>query len=486
MLRISAALLVLAVGTATRAAWGGGPERGRDGTDKSVAGPAESNARIVVWPAMTPAGDEATPVAMHRSKETEGPVVLRAQELDATLLEAVQDLGFTPDVADPGPSPGHTRDTDMIERAAKTNRNIKSGTWVVSARIEVQGSDTFLVRIVAVAPNGKELRVRAETVKGADVSVRGLVMLRDLLSPGAAALAEAGEIARERVDASANSGMMSSLRSPGKAMLAVNAGLFGAYVAYSVQRASGSDDPRVLYPLLALGTGVGIGSALLVSDEFDVSTGDAWFLSAGAWWGAGAGVLIANGRHVQPLGDRYTWGVGSGLAGLGLATFALTRGKVDEGDAVLAHSGGALGMFLGGLTELAYRGSVDNTPYTGGGYGSAIGLLAAGALATQVSASPSRLLLVDVGVGVGALAGAAGASPLLFGEQNEGRTRAFLAATLGGSVVGGGLTWLITRDAKPTRTTRLPIGMPTAGVIGQSATPGGSVPAYGFGFRGGF
>ena len=180
-------------------------------------------------------------------------------------------------------------------------------------------------------------------------------------------------------------------------------------------------------------------------------------------------------------------GVGSGLTGLGLATLALSRGKMDEGDAVLAHSGGALGMFLGGLTELAYRGSIDNTPYTGAGYGSAIGLLAAGALATQVSASPSRLLLVDLGVGLGALAGAAGASPLLFGEANEGRTRAFLAATLGGSVAGGAVAWVLTRDVvKAKRPAWMPLGTPTAGVIGASATPSGYVPAYGIGFRGGF
>ena len=456
----------------------------------ALSGPlalAETVGPIVVWPAMTPAGDEASPVAMHRPKETEAPLSARAQELDATLRDAVQDLGFTLDVADPGPSPGHTRDTDMIERAGKTSRNIKSGTWVVSARIESQSSDSFLVRIVAVPPNGRELRVRAETVKGADVSVRGLVMLRDLLSPGAAAQADASEVAREREDTSAKFGMMSSLRSPGKAVLAINGALFGAYVAYSVQRASGSDDPRVLYPLLALGTGVGIGGALLVSDEWDIGTGDAWFLSAGAWWGAGAGVLIANGRHVQPLGDRYAWGVGSGLTGLGLATLALSRGKMDEGDAVLAHSGGALGMFLGGLTELAYRGSIDNTPYTGAGYGSAIGLLAAGTLATQVTASPSRLMLVDLGVGLGALAGAAGASPLLFGEASEGRTRAFLAATLGGSVAGGAVAWVLTRDVvKAKRPAWMPRGTPTAGVIGASATPGGYVPAYGIGLSGGF
>ena len=444
---------------------------------------------IVVWPSMTPAGDEASPIAMHRPKETEAPVAARAQELDATLRDAVQDLGFTLDVADPGPSAGHTRDTDLVERATQTGRNTTTGSWVVSARVEYLGSDMFLVRIVAVPPKGKELRVRAETVKGEDVSARGLVMLRDLLSPTAAAQAEASEIAREHFDASARYGMMSTLHSPGKAVLAVNSGLFGAYVAYSVQRASGSDDPRVLYPLLALGAGVGIGSALLVSDEWDISTGDAWVLAAGAWWGAGAGVLIANGRHVQPLGDRYAWGVGSGLTGLGLATFALTRGKMDEGDAVLAHSGGALGMFVGSLTDLAYRGSLDNTPYTGAGYGSAIGLLAAGTLATQVTASPSRLLLIDLGMGLGGLAGAAGASPLLFGEENKGRTRAFLGATLGGSLAGGTLAWLLTRNSAvtpPKQASWLTTGLPTVGVIGASATSTGSVPAYGIGYNGRF
>jgi len=62
-------------------------------------------------------------------------------------------------------------------------------------------------------------------------------------------------------------------------VLAVNGALFGAFVAYSVQRASGNDDPRVLYPLLALGTGVGIGTSLLASEEWDIGTGQAWFLA---------------------------------------------------------------------------------------------------------------------------------------------------------------------------------------------------------------
>src|SRR5439155_16159655 len=143
-------------------------------------------------------------------------------------------------------------------------------------------------------------------------------------------------------------------------------------------------------------------------------------------WSAGAGVLIANGRHVDPLTDRYAWGVGAGIAGLGLATFALTRSKMDEGDAVLTHSGGAIGLFLGSLADLAYRGTLDATPYSGAGYGSAFGVVTAGTLATFVQVSPSRALLVDAGAGLGALAGAAAASPLLFENVTEVKTRAFL------------------------------------------------------------
>jgi hypothetical protein len=466
---------------------------------------AEQGGPIVVWPTLTPAGDDPAATPMHRPRETDTHLFARAQELDATIRDAVQDLGYTLDVADPGPALGHTRDTDLLDRAARGAPKMgagdtpakgerTSGTWVVSARLERETSDTYVVRLVAVPPNGRELRVRVESVKGADVPVRALVMLRDLLSPSVAAQAEANQAARERVDAAAGFGIMSPLHSPGRAVLAVNAALFGAYVAYSVQRASGNDDPRVLYPLLALGTGVGIGSALLVSDEWDVSTGDAWLLSAGAWWGAGAAVLIANGRHVQPMSDRYAWGIGGGLAGLGLGTFALTRGTMDEGDAMLVHSGAALGLALGGLGELAYRGTIDQvTPYTGSGYGTAIGLVGAGALAALVQVSPSRVLLLDLGAGIGGLAGAAAASPLLFGDTTEGRNRGFLAATLSGAIAGTTIAWFITRTPHstpaPAPAPAAPSALrlvPTGGVIGASATPEGSVPAYGIGLRGRF
>jgi hypothetical protein len=337
-----------------------------------------------------------------------------------------------------------------------------------------------------------ELRVRVETVAAEAVSVRGLVMLRSLLSPQAASAAEA-EHARELVARGTGQGIMSPLRSEGRAVLAVSSGLFGAFTGYALQRASGSDDPRVLYPLLALGTGIGIGGALLVADEWDVTLGDAWYLTAGGAWLAASGLLVAAGRDVQPLDDRYTWGVGGGLAGIALATFALTRTSMDDGDATLAHSGGALGMLLGGTTEFLYRGSTSTTPYTGMGYGSAVGLVIAGVLATQVSVSPSRVLLIDLGAGGGALIGAAAASPLIvLQNQTEGNTRGWLSATLAGSVAGGVLTWWLTRlspSAKPIRTSANPpavFGVPTAGVIGTSASRTGPVPVLGLTWSGAF
>jgi hypothetical protein len=280
---------------------------------------------------------------------------------------------------------------------------------------------------------------------------------------------------------------MSTLRSQGRAVLAVNAALFGAFTAYSVQRASGSEDPRLLYPLLTLGTGIGLGGALLVAEEWDVGTGDAWTLAGAGWWGAAAGVLIANGRHVQPLTDRYAWGVGGGLIGISLATFSLTRGKADEGDAVLVNSGAALGFGFGALAEFFYVGDIENrTPYTGAGYGTAIGLLAGGTLATFVQVSPSRVLLLDLGAGLGAASGAALASPLVFEDVTTDKTRGFVAATAGGMLAGGTIAWLLTRErtAAPPASKNEPHVTPFGGIVGGSATREGNVPAYGAGVRG--
>jgi hypothetical protein len=463
----------------------------------ALASPASADAKdtkppVVIWPTLVPAGDGPGGAALHKPQpQTERDVFAHAQELDATLRDAVQDLGFTLFIADAGPAPGHMRDQDLVERAARSAEagTAEDGTWVVSPRVEAASGGDYVVRIIAVPPRGRELRVRVETVPSDSVSVRGLVMLRDLLTPVTAAQVSL-EQEREQAARGSAQGIMTPLRSQGRAVLAVNAGLFGGFTAYAAQHASGSDDPRVLYPLLALGTGIGVGGSLLVADEWDVTTGGAWFLSAGGWWGAAAAYYLSVGRNAQPTDQRAAWAVGGGLVGVTLASVALTRTSMDDGDAVLTHSGAAVGLVLGAAVQLIDQGSTaKGTPSSMGmGIGTAVGLAGAGVLATQLTISPSRVLLIDLGVGGGALVGAAAASPLIFQNPDPGNVRGWLSAGIAGAVGGGVLAYWLTRDAAITGTKadlHLP-GAPIPGVIGESVTRTGTAPIYGLAWSGGF
>lgn len=463
--------------------------------------PAGQNGRVVVWPTLTPAGDDASKEPLHRPRPNELDVYSRAQELDATLRDAMQDFSLDLDVADPGPAPDKMRDIDLVERAARSGKRgatDEGGEWVISARIQPDGTDTFILRIVAVPPKSKSLRVRVERVRSPDIAVRGLVMVRDLLSVAPPPSPED----RPENSQSVGFGVMSQLKSPGRAVLALNGASFGAYASYSISRAGGSEDPRLLYPLLAIGTGTGLGAALLAAEEFDITTGDAWYLAGGAWWGTSSLFLLANAEHVTPVDDRFAWGVGGGVGGLGLATIGLTRKRMDEGGATLTHSGGALGLLLGSLVDLGYRGDLNAAPNFGAGLGSAIGVVSMGTTALFVDVPTQRTLLIDLGAGLGALAGAAAGSPFIVNDVASGdlvsaeKTRAFLGVTAAGTIAGGAIGYALTRErskpktappaaSPPSKASSVQLS-PMSGVIGQSATREGPVPAYGIGVMGTF
>jgi hypothetical protein len=356
-----------------------------------------------------------------------------ARQVDSILSEAVQDLGLTLTVSD------RTRDalpTDdmLVERAAES--------WIVSPRVSLEGSGVRL-RIVAVAPGQNVLRERTLRFDPQELEVRANVMMRDVVH----SLGPHPDVATPRalpepvLDSEAP-------RSQGRAVLALNAAVVGGYVGFSLQHASGSTDARLTYPLVALGSGIGLGASMLVADEWDITLGDAWFLSAGAWWPIASGVLLAESYNVQDE-DRYVYGLVAASAGVSLGAAALSLKPMSEGGAVLTHSGGAAGTLIGGLTEMAYRGSTRLTPERGIGYGAGIGVLAAGALATQVHVTSSRMLLIDLSASLGALTGAAAASPLLLVREKESsaRNRLWLASIAAGTVIGGGIGWLTTQGS---------------------------------------
>jgi hypothetical protein len=391
--------------------------------------------------------------AAHANQSASAPdaaVELLLPRLDQLVAEAVQDLGLTL-ALEPRGAREQLSDEALIKRARDS--------WVVLPTIEREGR-SLRVRIVAVRPGTRVMLTRSERTSTDDLDVRVAVMMRDLVQSPAAASAPA----TAATSPAAEEQEPREPRSSGRAVLALNAAVFGGYVGYSIQSASGSSDERLVYPLVALGTGIGLGGSMLVADEWDISVGGAWFLSAGLWWPTSSGLLVA-AHHDVPKEDRYVYGVVSGTAGVALAVAAMNATDITDGDAALAHSGGVLGMGLGGLSQLFIEGRTNKTPIGGMGYGATIGTLTAGVLATQLNVKASRVLLVDLGATLGALTGAAAGSPLLLVDQQESksRTRAWLGGIFAGTLAGAGIGWWTTRkgDAAPTHALSLP-GLPYA------------------------
>lgn len=386
--------------------------------------------------------------------------------LDLLVTEAVQDLGLTLALEGRG-AREVPRDDELVQRAEQS--------WVVLPTLQQEGRSLRL-RIVAVKPGTRVLLARSEPCAPDELDVRVAVMMRDLVQSSRVPTGAAPP--DERVEPLPPP----EPRSSGRAVLALNAAVFGGYVGYSIQAASGSSDERLVYPLVALGTGVGLGASMLVADEWDVSVGGAWFLSAGLWWPTSSGLLLA-GYHDVPKKDRYVYGVVSGTGGVALAVAAMSLSDISEGDAALAHSGGVLGMGLGGLTQLFVQGNTSETPIGGMGYGAALGTLGAGVLATQVDARASRVLLIDLGATLGALTGAAAASPLLLvnEEESKPRTRLWLGSIFAGSLLGAGIGWWSTRKSEAPPRPASMLGLPYA-----LATPEGAGARFEAGVLGRF
>jgi hypothetical protein len=388
-----------------------------------------------------------------------------ARELDVVLHEAVRDFGLEPMPSGPG-----------LDRSEAGLVTLARDAWVVSASIHAEGGQIG-VRLVVVPYHSEVLQVRVQPLGQDEIEVRTLTMLREVLSPIASLPAEprAGDCNKLPASTAAR------VRSEGRAVLALHAAALGGFLGFSLQRAAGSDDARVTYPLAALGAGVGLGMSMVVAEEWDITVGRAWYLGAGMFWPGAAGLLLASSYDVHPKSNRLLYGVLAATGGVTLATAALSLGEVDGDGAALTHSGAALGTLLGGLVDMTIKGNADFKPKRGMGIGALAGVLTFGAVASQVQVpEASDLLFVDLSALLGGLAGAAVGTPLLVQERSATRDRLWLSAVITGTLVGTALGYWATEPdfgarsahesasgARSTRTASPGYVRPQIGAVGE-------------------
>jgi len=370
-----------------------------------------------------------------------------ARRIDTLLSDSVQDLDLSLEIAPQARAVDEERKPLISEESLVA---MAESRWIVSPRLMVDGSKRQL-RLVAVAPGSHILATRIQEIEPTNVDVRAVVMLAELVrsqTKGPSAISsnrEPSHVSQGQPAAAA--------RSEGRGVLAISSFLLGGFTGYGLQLASGSADPRVTYPLMALGAGIGLGASMLVADEWDITTDDSWILTAGIGWPAASGYLLARGYNAQPASDRYIFALLGAGSGLTLASASISLHKSTPGGAVMVHSGGAVGTFFGALTEWAWYGKTDFSPNKGMGAGAGLGVLAAGVLATQVDTSSTRVLFIDLGASLGALSGAALSSWLLFVKQGDlpelNKNRAWLGAVGTGTLIGGAVGWMATRHMTP-------------------------------------
>jgi hypothetical protein len=295
-----------------------------------------------------------------------------AATIDATLSDAARDLGFT-----------------LVPASEGT-----PGALVVRVSLSQSSPEQFTLQVYTGAE-------RREVIVGrADIVPRAVALFRDLVRPNTVPPAQAAAPAKAK-------------KLAGRITLMANAGAFGGLVGFSIQMTSGSADPRLLVPLTVVGAGIGLGASFLASEEWEVGPADAWYFAAGAWWPTAAGHLIFQGRFAGTRQDRDRWGfglVGGGVGGT-LAILGLALHPMSDAGAILANAAGAGGLGVGALLELAARRSAAHAPYSGMGYGAALGWLAGAAVALHLKPS-KRKDKIAAGMPLFGVLGESSAGPL--------------------------------------------------------------------------
>jgi hypothetical protein len=355
-----------------------------------------------------------------------------------TLEEGALDLGLQPLWL--APSTGAALDEAALLAHA-------SQGW--SAAFELQRAEHGIeVRLIAVAPKQSLLRVRRETATQDNLEVVLLRLLRDVARPTASLDGQCGCQTNSQDGADSELGQPAPRDLDGRAYLAVTGAMVGGYTGYALEHIAGSGNPRIIYPLMTVGAGVGVAASLVAADEWHVSMGEAWYLSAATLWSTASALLISDGVKLSDPSHRHAYGLLGTATGLSLGTLAVATSDIGQGSALVTQSGAIFGGLLGGVGERLVNTDLTKPPTLGLGLGLGIGALGAGFAATRLpSPDPSRVVYIDLAAFLGALTGAAVASPAIVGRTvTQTETRLWLGSVLLGTLIGGGLGYAITSD----------------------------------------
>lgn len=346
--------------------------------------------------------------------------------LEAVLADAATDLGLELEhppsvrVATPDCSP---HEDPAVPGTGKVNvagsLEVQAGQWWLRVAVTKDDATTHSTRVEL-----SESNFEVQTIRALALTVR--------TSAGTSAPhAEKTQtpVARTTLDTS-----------EGKATLATTGAALGGYFGFALESAGGDIDTRLVYPLVALGAGVGLASALIVAEEWPLTRPEAWYISGGGIWLTVAGVLIASEQDLKHRTDRYPYGLIGTAAGLGISGYVVSQRSVSEAEAVFSQSGALFGAIAGGFVQELADPAHGRFPRLGIGVGAGGGWLLAslGTARLMPGLSSSRVLFADLGGFLGALVGAAAASPAVVnqGPPRAGDRRAFVGASLGGLVLG--------------------------------------------------
>jgi hypothetical protein len=229
----------------------------------------------------------------------------------------------------------------------------------------------------------------------------------------------------------------------GRGRLVLWSSLYGIWFGIATDVVLDITGPRAVIVAPLVGLGAGISISLAATRNYDLSVGEAWTIITGLDYGSFNGALWAGGLD---FGDKgvVSAAVATSVAATSVGVLVAHEKSPSAGDIELVRSGllwGTVSGFL--LTVVVAPQANTHNALKAVAASMDAGFLAGVALATNVTVSRNRVLIIDAGALAGGLIGG-GTAWLIAGTNNNGQGLA--AAALGGVLTGITIAAFATQD----------------------------------------